>query len=173
MNPKIAIAAALAATACTPTLDVPDTLAPSSNETLALSMPARGVQIYACRERPGEPAAYEWTFVAPDAELLDPRGRVAALHGAGPYWQAVDGSRITAKVRARAEAPDARAIPWLLLEAKSTGPAGTFSEVTSVQRVNTYGASAPATGCGRDTVGREAHVRYIAEYRFFTRRLER
>ena len=41
--------------------------------------------------------------------------------------------------------PSASAIPWLLLTAKSNGPEGSFSNVTSIQRVNTVGGIAPAT----------------------------
>lgn len=42
---------------------------------------------------------------------------------------------------ARADAPSAAAIPWLLLSTASDGPPGAFSEVTSIQRVNTSGGT--------------------------------
>jgi hypothetical protein len=42
--------------------------------------------------------------------------------------------------------------------------------VTSIQRVNTVGGSAPANGCDAATVGQEARVHYTADYRFFTQR---
>jgi len=55
---------------------------------------ARGVQIYECRVRKDAGAGYEWAFVAPEAELFDAKGNAIGRHGAGPTWQATDGSRI-------------------------------------------------------------------------------
>jgi hypothetical protein len=107
-------------------------------------------------------------FVAPEAELLDPQGRVIGKHGAGPYWEAMDGSRITGTVKARADAPEAGAIPWLLLVTKPNGQQGRFSNVSSVQRIHTMGGAAPAGGCNRGTAGTPARVAYTADYRFFT-----
>lgn len=163
----------LLAAACTSAVVVPDSLSPQGGETLATVMPARGVQIYECRARKAGADAYEWAFVAPDAELLDARGNVIGRHGAGPAWQALDGSRVVGTVKAKADAPQPRAIPWLLLSAKSDGTAGSLSRVTSIQRVNTAGGVAPPDGCTRETVGRQARVRYVADYRFFTQRNER
>ena len=159
------------AAACTATPPIPEALAPANADPMAMTLPARGVQIYECRATGNGDA--QWAFVAPDAELLDMRGHVVASHGAGPSWEAPDGSRITATVKAKAAAPDARDIPWLLLEAKSNGHPGRFAHVTSVQRVNTHGGAAPQSGCSRETLGSEARVNYIAEYRFFSPRTER
>jgi hypothetical protein len=133
-------------------------------------VPAKGVQIYECRGAKAGAAAYEWAFVAPDAELFDARGNAIGRHGAGPYWAAADGSRIVGAVKARADAPAADAIPWLLLAARAEGPAGAFSKVTSIQRVNTVGGTAPATGCAAATVGAVARAPYTAEYYFFSAR---
>ena len=85
----------LAVAGCTTTPPIPDALQPA-NASLAMVMPARGVQIYECRAKGG---AYEWAFVAPDAELFDARGNRIGRHGAGPYWEAADGSRIVGSVR--------------------------------------------------------------------------
>jgi hypothetical protein len=147
---------------------VPDTLQPTANEAIAMVVPARGVQIYKCRT--AKEGGQEWGFVAPDAELFDTNGKLIGRHGAGPYWEAFDGSRVNASVKAKADAPDKRDIPWLLLAARNTGPAGAFSPVTSIQRVNTVGGTAPANGCSAETIGKEARVHYTAEYRFFTQR---
>jgi len=62
--------------------------------------------------------------------------------------------------------PDA--IPWLLLAAKSVGSEGSFSKVTSVQRVNTVGGGAPKAGCSQAVVGTPARIDYTADYYFFT-----
>lgn len=165
--PAAAFAAALVACASAP-VTVPPALQPAANEALAMIVPAKGVQIYECRARKDSAAAYEWTFVAPEAQLFDAHGKTIGTHGAGPTWQAADGSRIVGKVRQRADAPVAGAIPWLLLATESAGPQGAFSRVSSIQRVNTAGGIAPATGCSLDTVGRMARIGYSADYYFFT-----
>ena len=155
------LAAGLAACACTATLAAD--LDPGPGARLARVVPARGVQIYECRDRKGAEGT-EWAFVAPEADLLDTRGRVIGKHGAGPFWQAEDGSRVTATVKARADAPVAGAIPWLLLEATDSGTPGMFAGVSLIQRVETQGGVAPAGACTR---GDQARVTYTAEYRFF------
>jgi len=109
----------------------------------------------------------EWAFVAPQAELFDARGNRIGQHGAGPYWQAADGSRTLGTAKARADAPSADAIPWLLLAARPDGPAGTFSTITSVQRVNTVGGKAPTGGCSASNRGATARVGYSADYHFY------
>jgi hypothetical protein len=165
------IACALAVTGCAsaPTFEVPASLRPAAGETLARTVPARGVQIYECRARK-DGAGSEWAFVAPDAELFDTAQRPIGHHGAGPYWQASDGSRVVGTLQARAAAPVPAAIPWLLLTTKSTGTAGAFSAVTSIQRVNTVGGTAPASGCDDARRGATARVPYRADYLFFTAR---
>jgi len=62
----------------------------------------------------------------------------------------------------------ASAIPWLLLAAKSVGPQGSFSQVTSIQRVNTAGGLAPKDGCSPSASGAKARVEYTADYYFLT-----
>lgn len=153
----------LAACAATPLAAVPDALAPGHDEQLALTVAARGVQVYECRPGPagGVP---KWTFVAPEAELFDAQGRTVGSHGAGPHWLADDGSRLQGAVKARADAPRADDIPWLLLGTTASGPQGRFSGVTSIQRINTVGGAAPAGGCEAEHVAR---VPYTADYRLF------
>ncbi|MCW5592462.1 MAG: DUF3455 domain-containing protein [Burkholderiales bacterium] len=163
--PYLAAAATLAACVSEPTL-IPDTLDPGPKEMLAMVVPAKGVQIYECRAKK-DASSFEWAFVAPDAELFDARGHLIGRHGAGPYWEANDGSRVVGTLKARAEAPIAGSIPWLLLATKGTGTAGSFSKVTSIQRVNTSGGMPPSSPCTADLLGRKARVDYVATYRFF------
>src|SRR5688572_22479184 len=127
-------------------VSVPERIKPGANEFLAAVVPAKGVQIYECREAKGQPGTYEWAFVAPDAVLSDTRGNRIGKHYAGPHWESTDGSKVVAAVKARADAPGADAIPWLLLTAKSVGPEGSFSKVTSIVRANTVGGIAPRSG---------------------------
>lgn len=162
-------AAVLSAACASTELALPDTLRPAATEALSTTVGARGVQIYECRARK-DGGGYEWTFVAPDADLLGAQGRAIGHHGAGPYWQAADGSRVAGTVKARADAAASGAIPWLLLSTKSSGPPGSFSGVTSIQRVKTVGGVAPATPCTAQFVGTPARVPYTAGYRLFTAR---
>jgi Protein of unknown function (DUF3455) len=162
--------AALLTAACASTqLVVPDAIQPATNESLATTVGARGVQVYECRVRK-DGGGHEWAFVAPDADLLDAHGKAIGHHGAGPYWQAADGSRVVGTVKARADAPATGAIPWLLLTTKSSGSAGEFSNITSIQRVNTVGGIAPATPCTAQLTGTPVRVPYTADYRLFIAR---
>ena len=131
-------------------------------------VPAKGVQMYECRAKQDQ-SGYEWAFVAPEAELFDVRGNRIGRHYAGPHWESTDGSKIVGSAKARADAPVAGAIPWLLLGAKSVGTQGLFSKVTSVQRVNTTGGVAPLDGCSQAATGTPARVPYTADYYFFAR----
>jgi len=152
----------------TPHVQVPANLKPVANESLAMVVPAKGVQIYECRARTDQAGGYAWTFVAPEADLFDARGNRAGRHYAGPHWEAIDGSKILGTVKERSDAPAAGAIPWLLLAAKSVGPDGSFSKVTSIQRINTVGGVAPTAGCSQATAGTSARINYTADYYFFT-----
>ena len=147
---------------------VPDKLTPGANESLAMIVPAKGVQIYECRARKDQVEGYEWAFVAPEADLFDARGNRVGRHYAGPHWESTDGSKISGTVKERADAPLADAIPWLLLTAKSVGSEGSFSKITSIQRVNTVGGVAPKTGCSQAAAGTPARINYTADYYFFT-----
>ena len=84
-----------------------------------------------------------------------------------PHWESTDGSKILGAVKERADAPAPDAIPWLLLSAKSVGPAGSFSKVTAIQRVNTVGGVAPKAGCTFAEAGTAARINYTADYYFF------
>src|SRR5881409_550448 len=127
----------------TPTANVPDKLTPRPNESLTMIVPAKGVQIYECRAKKDQAGTYEWAFVAPEADLFDARGNRIGRHYAD-------------------------AIPWLLLAATSLGSEGSFSRVTSIQRVNTVGGVAPKVGCSQAAAGTPARIAYTADYYFFT-----
>ena len=151
-------------------VDVPARLAPGAHEALTDIVPAHGVQIYECRANKDQPGTYAWAFVAPEANLLDENGIRIGSHYAGPHWEANDGSKIVGALKERADAPVANAIPWLLLSAKSVGAEGTFSRVTSIQRVKTAGGTAPKDGCTQASAGATLRVSYAADYYFFSAR---
>jgi hypothetical protein len=94
-------------------------------------------------------------------------GKPLGKHYTGPTWEAADGSKVVGEVVAKHDAPDASAIPWLLLRAKSTSGNGIFSVVTFVQRVQTIGGAPPANGCDSSQSGKESRVPYAAVYRFY------
>ena len=169
LTPVCLAAAMWVLVACTGPLGstaVPDTLKPEG-QRMSDRVGARGVQIYECRALPNAAGA-TWAFVAPEAELLDARGAVTGKHYAGPHWEAADGSKIVGAVKARADAPQASAIPWLLLSAKSVGGPGRFADVTSVQRIHTVGGLAPAKICDPSTLGAIERVPYTADYLLFS-----
>ena len=150
------------------TAQVPDKLKPGANESLAMIAHAKGVQIYECRARKDQAGDYEWAFVAPEADLFDAGGNRIGRHYAGPHWESTDGSKLLGALKERAEAPAADAIPWLLLTTKLDGPEGSFSKVTSIQRVSTVGGVAPKAGCSQAAAGTSARINYTADYYFFT-----
>ena len=167
--PALFAAVCASAQAAKSTVQVPDALKPGADETLAIIASAKGVQIYECRAGKDGTGNYEWAFVAPEADLFDAGGNRIGRHYAGPRWESTDGSRILGAVKEHADAPAADAIPWLLLTAKSVGSEGSFSKVTSVQRVSTVGGMAPKAGCSQAAVGTSVRINYTADYYFFTR----
>jgi hypothetical protein len=151
-------------------VDVPDTLKPGADESLAMIVSAKGVQVYECRAKNDAGGNHEWVFVGPAADLFSASGSRIGKHYAGPHWESNDGSKIIGTVKANAPAPTANAIPWLLLTTQSAGPEGAFSKVTSVQRVSTVGGVAPRGGCSQATVGTLARELYTADYYFFAKK---
>lgn len=169
MKLSLASAFCLLVAACAAAPTVPDALRPAANESLTGTLHARGVQIYECRAKKDDPQAFEWAFVAPEADLFEANGKRVGKHYAGPHWEAFDGSKVVGKVKTRADAPRAGAIPWLLLTTQSDGPPGTFATISSIQRINTVGGVAPAGDtCTRDAAGRTARIEYTADYALFT-----
>jgi uncharacterized protein DUF3455 len=139
---------------------IPANLQVPTYQTLALQTAATGVQIYEC-------SGGKWTFKAPEADLFDRSGNKIGTHYAGPTWESKDGSKVVAGVTARSDAPDAGAIPWLLLTAKSTAGGGVFGQTRSVQRVRTVGGVTPTEPCGQANAGKVARVAYEAIYYFY------
>ena len=137
-----------------------------------------------------------WKFLGPQATLfiVGRRGRVEqqiATHFLSPNpvenglpratWQdSDDTSAAWAQARSprrpRLTDPDyvaPGAIPWLKLEVvgTATGPrhGSTLAKTTFIQRLNTTGGVAPATGCTQShaTIGVTALVPYTTDYFFY------
>src|SRR5436190_1453540 len=96
---------------------------------------------------------YAWVLKAPDAKLYDSSGTQVGTHGAGPSWTWRDGSVANGAKVAELNAPVSDAIAWLLLRVTGTTGSGMLSDATYVQRLNTAGGKAPATGCDATTAG--------------------
>lgn len=131
---------------------------------MLISLKGTGVQIYQCRKgNDGDAAA--WTFVRPEAELSAGNAPVGT-HGAGPFWQYHDGSRITAKLVRKADGASVGDIPWLRLAVDAHTGQGVFSTVDVVIRADTQGGALTGS-C--DTPGATQAVPYRATYRFIRR----
>jgi hypothetical protein len=142
-------------------------LDPPEGQKLILTAQARGVQVYTC-ESSGE-NNFQWVFDRAEAELIDEKGQNIGRHFAGPSWESYDASRVTGKVVARRASPDPNSIPWMLFSAESHSgtPYGAFAHVEYIQRLNTKGGIAPATGCDAAHLRAKSRVPYSATYQFF------
>jgi hypothetical protein len=143
---------------------VPQQLQPPDGEQLLLRVHAKGDQVYTCTQAA---AQFAWTLKAPDAQLFDEEGKLFGKHFAGPSWEAKDGSRVTGKAIANVPSPDADSIPWLLVNIVNHEGSGVLSRAASIQRLNTKGGKAPATGCDASHAGKELRVHYSADYLFY------
>lgn len=152
----------------TPPADVPAALAVPAGEKLVLEAHGIGMQIYTCAKSPD--GKYGWTLKGPEAELRDTSGRVVIVHSTGPSWQHKDGSRITGKVVAKADAPSPNSVAWLLLAADNSHSGnGVLSTVAHVQRIHTDGGQ-PAGECTEAHAGTETRSHYSADYLFYAPR---
>jgi hypothetical protein len=145
-----------------------------------------GTQNYVCRPVQSL-GRVDWVLFTPQATLFGDGDKQLTTHFFSPNpaenvvraaWQdSLDTSTVWGRVVASSLDPafvKAGAIPWLLVEATGTqaGPTGgeTLSKTTFIQRVNTEGGTAPATGCDKpQDIGSTAFVPYAADYFFFKR----
>ena len=147
--------------------EVPAALAVPATQELALTLDAKGVQIYECRAVAGSPAKYEWAFKAPAAKLFDTLGKEVGRHYAGPTWELAAGGKVVGKLKAKADAPDGKGIPWLLLDAADKNGPGVLDKVVSIQRISTVGGQVPTEAADASKLGQERRVDYTATYLFY------
>jgi hypothetical protein len=151
--------------------DVPGVIKAPADQEVFLEALASGSQVYECVPKSGLPGGYEWTFRAPEAQLTSSLlGSNLGKHYAGPMWEAPDGSRVLGEVRERAPGPDPTAIPWLLLNAKSTFGTGVLTQTRSIQRVATKGGITPTEPCSAANANQFVRVPYTAKYYFYRSR---
>jgi hypothetical protein len=176
---------------------VPAKLEVPVGNTLFQKGEAKGTQNYVCLPSATSPSGFAFKLFTPQATLFLPLGFTGnefthqiITHFFSPNPNPEDNGAIRATWQSShdtsivwaATVPDgasndpnfvkAGAVAWLLLEAKGTqrGPTGgqNLSQTTFVQRLNTEGGLAPATGCSQpDQVGATAFVPYKADYFFY------
>jgi hypothetical protein len=129
-------------------------------ETVVLSVHAEGAQVYECKA--GTDGKLSWLFREPIATLMAD-GKTVGRHYAGPNWENVDGSVVTAKAAGNAPGTTANDIAWLKLEVIAHRGSGVLSAVTTVQRINTAGGQLSGA-C--DKVGATKSAPYSADYVF-------
>jgi hypothetical protein len=155
-----------------------EVLAPSEAFLLGRGV---GTQNYECQ--PTSPLGrVGWVLFTPQATLFDDDGGQLITHFSSPNpdegrlvrvsWQdSRDTSTVWAKAIASATV-DPNAIPWVKLEVVGArlGPTGgdALTGTTFLQRLNTRGGLAPATGCDvLSDVGHKAFIPYTADYFFY------
>ena len=138
---------------------LPDAIA-APGETVVLSVHAEGAQVYECKA--GTDGKLGWLFREPIATLMAD-GKTVGRHYAGPNWEDVDGSAVTAKAAGNAPGATASDIAWLKLEVIAHRGSGVLTGVTTVQRINTMGGQL-AGAC--DKAGATKSAPYAADYVF-------
>lgn len=163
--------------------DVPEEIQVPPGNTAFLEGHAIGTQNYICLP---SGAGFAWTLFTPQATLSDDDAVQVTTHFFSPNpsendtiratWQH---SQDTSSVWARAISSSSEprfvrrgAVPWVLLQTAGVeeGPGGgdTLAKTTFVQRVNTHGGVAPASGCESPAdTGKKAFVPYTADYVFY------
>jgi Protein of unknown function (DUF3455) len=146
---------------------IPDAIQVPAGQTMLLSVAATGDQIYTCQAKADAPAQFAWTLKAPEARLMNAQGEQVGKHYGGPSWEMNDSSKVMGELSKKIDAPQADAIPWLLVQVKSHEGEGVLSQANWIQRVNTSGGKAPAVGCDRVHQNDEVRVGYSADYYFY------
>ena len=144
-------------------VEVPAALNPNKLSIFRV-VSATGVQVYTCSRNPA--GAPGWILKGPDAQLFDPQGKLVGKHYAGPTWEDLDGGKVVGEVKTSMPAPVDKAVPWLLLEAKSHDGSGAFAQALAIVRMGTTGGTVPGDGCEEARAGQELRAPYTAVYVF-------
>src|SRR5215471_10820205 len=110
-------------------VEVPAALNPNKLSIFRV-VSAKGVQVYICTRNPA--GATSWVLRGPDAQLFDPQSKPVGKHYAGPTWEDLDGSTVVGEVKRSMPAPVDKAVPWLLLDAKSHKGSGAFAQARTI-----------------------------------------
>jgi hypothetical protein len=167
---------------------VPDRIKVEDGNEAFLVGHATGSQNYVCLP---SGTGFAWSLFTPEATLFNDDDDQIITHffSLNPFepgtiratWQSSrDSSMVwaqaikTATFTSDPQFVEQGAIAWVLLDVKNTGvqpgPTGgrRLTKTTFIQRVNTHGGSAPATGCAEAAnVGSRAFIAYTADYVFY------
>jgi len=155
----LAAAAMLAGSAGQAFAQLPAAIA-APGETVVATFYATGAQVYECKA--GNDGKLAWAFREPIATLLLD-GKTIGRHYAGPNWEHMDGSLVTARAAGNVPGKTAADIPWLKLEVTAHRGSGMLTPVTTVQRINTVGGVLSGT-C--DKAGAFQSAPYSTDYVF-------
>lgn len=173
---------------------VPNNIQVPAGNKLFLVGHATGTQNYICVP---SGSGIKFVLFTPEATLFDEEGEQQITHYFGPNpdepntdprvmsdhiiraaWQhSKDSSTVWGQVKPGHSSTDPAfvepgAIPWLLVTivGHEDGPTGgdRLSGTTFIQRLNTHGGAAPASGCTTaEDIGRTAFVPYTTDYYFY------
>jgi hypothetical protein len=174
------------ATGASLAVNVPASLQVPAGNSQYMATEAAGTQNYICLPTT---TGVAWGFLGPQATLFNAQGHQIMTHFLSPNplqagapratWQH---SHDTGTVWAAAIASygesdyvEAGAVPWLLLEVvgaqAGVSRGDRISDTTYIQRVNTSGGVAPATGCSAaGDIGKRVMVPYTTTYVFYRAR---
>ena len=164
---------------------VPGNIQVPATNTPYLVGHATGTQNYVCLPTA---TGFKFTLFTPEATLFNENGKQIITHYFSPNpdeagnvvratWQSRDTSTVWGSVGPNDSSSDSAfvkpgAIAWLKVTVvgNEEGPSGgdKLTQTTFIQRLNTNGGLAPATGCASPSdVGHEAFVPYTADYFFY------
>jgi hypothetical protein len=147
---------------------LPASIQVPAGHRVAMETVGKGEILYECRDKADMPGQMEWTFVGPEAVLMDRAGkRVGRYFGPPATWESSDGSRLTATQLAVAPSGPGN-LPYQLVKANPAMGSGAMTDVTYIQRVALRGGVAPAgTPCTAAGKGQRVTVPYQADYIFW------
>lgn len=188
---------AIASDRITPPLVPANIQVPAGNKAFLVGH-AVGTQNYVCLPSTSSASGVAYVLFTPEATLFNNKFKEVTTHffspnpfesntnpavvAAGPIRAAWQHSRDTSTVWGQVKPGNSSADPafvkqgaiaWLLVTKVGVqdGPTGgnTLTKTTFIQRLNTSGGLAPATGCiSSMDVGNQAFVPYTADYFFYT-----
>jgi hypothetical protein len=168
----ITTAAVLSACASSPMMmkvdnaALPEAVRVPAGQKLMMATTGVGEITYECREKKEMAGQYEWAFVGPVATLYAADRKPVGKYYAGPTWESADGSKVTGKQMAVAPSSPGN-LPLQLVKADPAMGTGAMTGVGYIQRLNTKGGVAPATGCDMAAKGKRQIVAYEADYVFY------
>lgn len=153
-----------------PTIDtsaVAEAVRVPAGQFIKFILTAKGDVTYQCQSVTNNTTQFAWSEGAPSASLTLPNGRSVGRFYGGPTWEADDGSSVTARVIASADA-GAGNMPLQLLQAVQSVGHARFNDITYIQRLRTQGGLVPRSACNVSLKNQRELVSYQADYVFYS-----